>query len=282
VRSIVGPVPDHKMDQDPPVSSQSSSNSDMIINALQVTSPNIPLGEDFTVVPTNDSVQVHNQRNDQVNSINLIPNPLQAIDTEGEVEDDDDDERPRRRHRSIVHGHFSEVQAVESQRFRNPTVKNHRCNHCGQVIISASKANTSNRLNHLRLRHANLLTGTTVPNPADDLRHVLVRWIILNDMPFAVVEDMDFKQLTEGVVVSRLTVKLDITATYSSRKSALARVFRNVDSAISITADCWTSPNGYAFFGIGAHWINSNWEVCNVLLDFYPLQGPHTGGETLR
>jgi hypothetical protein len=36
----------------------------MNINALQVISPKIPLGEDFTVAPTNDSIQVHNQRGD--------------------------------------------------------------------------------------------------------------------------------------------------------------------------------------------------------------------------
>jgi hypothetical protein len=41
--------------------------------------------------------------------------------------------------------------------------------------------------------------------------------------------------------------------------------------------DAWTSANGYGFLAITMHWINEDWKLCNSLLDFIDLSGPHTG-----
>jgi hypothetical protein len=46
---------------------------------------------------------------------------------------------------------------------------------------------------------------------------------------------------------------------------------------ISFTLDAWTSPNCIAFLGITAHWITKNWELKEILVDFYKLTGSHSG-----
>lgn len=45
----------------------------------------------------------------------------------------------------------------------------------------------------------------------------------------------------------------------------------------SFTIDTWTSKNTLPFMGISLHWINEDWELCNSILDFCLLSGPHSG-----
>jgi len=53
--------------------------------------------------------------------------------------------------------------------------------------------------------------------------------------------------------------------------------FENIPGKISFTIDGWTSPNCKAFLGITAHWINRRWKMEELLIDFVPLTGPHSG-----
>jgi len=53
--------------------------------------------------------------------------------------------------------------------------------------------------------------------------------------------------------------------------------FKKIPGKISITIDAWTSPNYIAFLGITAHWVNKNWEMEELLIEFVHLKGPHSG-----
>ena len=48
-------------------------------------------------------------------------------------------------------------------------------------------------------------------------------------------------------------------------------------SKISIALDCWTSPFLQAFIAITGYFIDSDWVYREVLLDFKPIYGAHTG-----
>ena len=48
-------------------------------------------------------------------------------------------------------------------------------------------------------------------------------------------------------------------------------------SRISLTLDCWTSPNTQAFMGITAHYIDDAWVSRSLILDFISLEGEHSG-----
>ena len=45
---------------------------------------------------------------------------------------------------------------------------------------------------------------------------------------------------------------------------------------LSFTVDGWTSPATQAFLGITVHWIDKQWRLRELLLDFVPLEGSHT------
>ena len=46
---------------------------------------------------------------------------------------------------------------------------------------------------------------------------------------------------------------------------------------ISFIIDCWTSKNQWAFLGIIAQWIDTDWKLNSVVLDLKRLEGSHTG-----
>lgn len=39
----------------------------------------------------------------------------------------------------------------------------------------------------------------------------------------------------------------------------------------------WTSPNYLPFLAITSHFINSKWEIKNILVDFVHVNGSHSG-----
>ena len=52
---------------------------------------------------------------------------------------------------------------------------------------------------------------------------------------------------------------------------------KNVPGKISFVLDAWTSPNILGFLGITCHYIDANWKLRDILLDFVYLEGSHSG-----
>lgn len=49
------------------------------------------------------------------------------------------------------------------------------------------------------------------------------------------------------------------------------------DGKISIALDCWTSPFQQAFMAVTGYFIDEDWNYREILLDFEPLHGTHSG-----
>lgn len=49
------------------------------------------------------------------------------------------------------------------------------------------------------------------------------------------------------------------------------------NAKLSIALDCWTSPFQQAFMAITGYFIDRDWNYCEILLGFEPLDGPHSG-----
>jgi hypothetical protein len=108
--------------------------------------------------------------------------------------------------------------------------------------------------------------------------------VIRNDLPFAIVESADvrlmLKRLRSDIVVpSADTLKREIMNRHREESACVGDRLRNASGKISLTLDCWTSPNTKAFMGITAHYIDANWALQSLILDFVPLPGLHTGEE---
>jgi hypothetical protein len=41
--------------------------------------------------------------------------------------------------------------------------------------------------------------------------------------------------------------------------------------------DAWTSPNVIGFLGITGHYIDADWNIKDILVDFVNLSGSHSG-----
>ena len=52
---------------------------------------------------------------------------------------------------------------------------------------------------------------------------------------------------------------------------------QNILGKISYTIDIWTSPLAKSFLAITAHFMDKEWKLQSILLDFVQIWGPHTG-----
>ena len=90
--------------------------------------------------------------------------------------------------------------------------------------------------------------------------------------PFTVAEDPRFRLALARLkpnagVPSADTIKWEIMGRYHRKEAfRVGEMLRSVDSKISLTADCWTSPNGLAFFGVTAHYIDDQWVPHDLVL----------------
>lgn len=57
----------------------------------------------------------------------------------------------------------------------------------------------------------------------------------------------------------------------------MKNILQNLDSKISCTIDGWTSLSNTCFYGITAHYVDENFKLYSLVLDFIPASGGHTG-----
>ena len=50
-----------------------------------------------------------------------------------------------------------------------------------------------------------------------------------------------------------------------------------IGAKISFALNCWMSPNNLLFMAMTGYYIDQDWKYKEVLLDFEPLTGAHTG-----
>jgi len=110
----------------------------------------------------------------------------------------------------------------------------------------------------------------------------LIKWIVINQHPFTIVEQPNFISFVHTLypatkMPSADTVKRYIVNSYETARINMQNILENLSSKISFTTDIWTSPNTKSFLSLTAHFINENWELQNVLVDFIQIHGSHTG-----
>src|SRR4051794_21323684 len=106
----------------------------------------------------------------------------------------------------------------------------------------------------------------------------LVEWIIVNQHSFTIVEEPKFIDLIrilcpDAVLVSADTIKRKIMDLYEANIDKMQEAFLNILGKISFTLDIWTSPSTKSFLGITAHYIDKDWNLRNVLVDFIQIFG---------
>jgi hypothetical protein len=66
-------------------------------------------------------------------------------------------------------------------------------------------------------------------------------------------------------------------STFKTKLGQMRAFWASIDSRISFTTDIWSAPNDIPFMAITGHWIDRNFKMRSMLIDFVPLPGSHTG-----
>ena len=77
-------------------------------------------------------------------------------------------------------------------------------------------------------------------------------------------------------IPSAITIRRRLESLVKDRQQHILRMLP-ANSKLSIALDCWTSPFSQAFMAITGYFIDADWVYREVLLDFTPIHGAHTG-----
>jgi len=83
--------------------------------------------------------------------------------------------------------------------------------------------------------------------------------------------------LTEHDIPHRQTIADEIYAKFLKVKGLLQEKFKNNDSRISFTFDAGTSRSSNPYLAVTSHWIDSSWNLNEMLIGFEDIEGSHTG-----
>ena len=106
----------------------------------------------------------------------------------------------------------------------------------------------------------------------------LVEWIIINQRPFTIVEEPKFIDYIhtlnpDAILISADTIKRKIMDLYTVNIDKMQESFQDILGKISFTLDVWTSPSTKSFLAITAYYIDKDWKLRNVLVDFIQIFG---------
>jgi hypothetical protein len=114
------------------------------------------------------------------------------------------------------------------------------------------------------------------------MKNKLIKWIIINQHPFTIIEEPCFINLIHSLcpnaeLFSADTVKRKIMELYTVNTVKIQKFLEKASGKFSFTMDIWTSPSTKAFLAITVHFIDEDWKLQNLLVDFVQIFGSHTG-----
>jgi hypothetical protein len=114
------------------------------------------------------------------------------------------------------------------------------------------------------------------------MENKLVQWIITSQQPFTVVEESSFIEFVHSLhpgalIPSADTIKRNIHKLYKVNIEKIKDILQTVPGKIAFTTDIWTSPSTKSFLSLTAHFIDNEWELQSVIIDFIQIYGSHTG-----
>ena len=116
-------------------------------------------------------------------------------------------------------------------------------------------------------------------------KQLLIRWIVCCHIAFFQFENVYFRKLLffiypgleKFLPKAANTIRSWVINERERRKELLRKELKAAHSAISISFDLWTSPNGHAVLGVVAHFINKDGKRRHVVLGLREVVGEHTG-----
>ena len=101
-------------------------------------------------------------------------------------------------------------------------------------------------------------------------------------MDITIIEETEFINYIRSIhpttkIPTADTIKTHIMKLYEDDKEKVKNILKTISGKISFTTDCWTSPSSKSFMSITAHFIDNDWNLKHLLLDFIEINDSHTG-----
>lgn len=99
--------------------------------------------------------------------------------------------------------------------------------------------------------------------------------------PFSIVEDDGFREFVKALnpdyqLPSRHSISNTLLPVLYETCVAQMKEKISEGSKFCITTDCWTSRSTVSFIAITAHFVNSKFDMCSILLECCPMTESHT------
>jgi hypothetical protein len=114
------------------------------------------------------------------------------------------------------------------------------------------------------------------------MKKKLVQWIVINQHPFTIVQEAAFVEFIQTLtpnakIPTANVIKNNIMDFYLVEQEKIQEILQDTKGRISFTTDIWTSVSMKAFMVITAHYIDKEWKLQNIVIDFIQIWGTHTG-----
>jgi Hermes transposase DNA-binding domain len=105
------------------------------------------------------------------------------------------------------------------------------------------------------------------------MKKKLVQWIVINQHPFTIVQEAAFIEFIKtfspnAKIPAANAVKNNIMDFYLVEQEKIQEILQNTKGRISFTTDIWTSVSMKAFMVITAYYIDEEWKLQNIVIDF--------------
>ncbi|KAL5705817.1 Ulp1 peptidase [Ranunculus cassubicifolius] len=180
------------------------------------------------------------------------------------------------------------------------------CKHCKQKLSAKGTGGTSNLKNHLKRCKAKIrkergqqhLVFKKKENGSNLIknhkfsqersRRDFAMMVVKHEYPFAMIDHPYFRQFITNLqplfdLKHRTTLKSDIMELYGEQKKALYGFLDKLPSRISLTTDLWTARNTKdSYMCLTAHFIDNDWVLRKVILNFQLMECSHSGEELAK
>ena len=111
---------------------------------------------------------------------------------------------------------------------------------------------------------------------------MLAKAIIKHNLPFNFVEYEGirkvFSYLNSDIKhISKNISRADILKLYKKKKDDVKNKLKSIPGRICLTSDLWTSVTSEGYICLTTHYVDGNWELKDIILNFFHMPPPHTG-----
>ena len=114
----------------------------------------------------------------------------------------------------------------------------------------------------------------------EEFHEMLDEAIIKHNLPFNFVEYEGIRRVFSYLNldvkhISKNTSKADVLKLYKKEKNDVKNKLKSIPSRICLTLDLWTSITSEGYICLTAHYVDENWKLKNIILNFCHMPPPH-------